>query len=86
MTPDASVNPEGRKNWCDQGYRSNEVGGAVRAEREARRYCSERDRGQRRREGKAEAQAAVYANRRRIRGGRGKRLLQQRGEWSFAHL
>jgi len=57
-TPDASVNPEGRKNWCDQGYRSNE-GGAVGAEREARRYCSERDRGQRRREGKAEAQAAV---------------------------
>src|SRR5690242_1463080 len=40
-------------------------------------------------EGKREEQAAVYANRRRIRGERGKRLLRQRGEKierSFAHL
>ena len=38
---------------------------------------------------KRKEQAAVYANRRRIRGERGKRLLRQRGEKierSFAHL
>ena len=37
---------------------------------------------------KSDAQAAVYANRRRIRGDRGKRLLRRRGERverSFAH-
>ena len=42
----------------------------------------------RRWEGKKKEQAAVYANRRRIRGERGKRLLRQRGEKverSFAH-
>ncbi|MGO9269564.1 MAG: transposase [Terriglobia bacterium] len=42
----------------------------------------------RRWEGKGEAQAAVYANRRRIRGEGGKKLLRQRGEKierSFAH-
>jgi len=47
------------------------------------------ERGRRRWEGKAEEQAAVYANRRRIRGERGKKLLRQRGEKlerSFAHL
>ena len=52
-------------------------------------YCSEPERGRRRWEGKQEEQAAVYANRRRIRGERGKRLLRQRGEKlerSFAHL
>jgi hypothetical protein len=39
--------------------------------------------------GKEEEKAAVYRNRRRIRGARGKRLLRQRGERverSFAHL
>jgi transposase len=54
-----------------------------------RSYCSEPERGRRRWEGKKEEQAAVYANRRRIRGERGKRLLRQRGEKlerSFAHL
>ncbi len=54
-----------------------------------RSYCSEPDRGRRRWEGKKAEQAAVYANRRRIRGERGKRLLRQRGEMlerSFAHL
>ena len=39
--------------------------------------------------GKEEEKAAVYKNRRRIRGTRGKRLLRQRGERverSFAHM
>jgi transposase len=59
------------------------------AEWEVRSYCSEPERGRRSWEGKKEEQAAVYGNRRRIRGERGKRLLRQRGEKlerSFAHL
>jgi transposase len=72
----------------DKGYHSNEVLVEL-AEWQVRTYCSEPDRGRRRWEGKAEEQAVVYANRRRIRGERGKRLLRQRGEElerSFAHL
>jgi transposase len=54
-----------------------------------RSYCSEPDRGRRNWIDKADEKAAVYANRRRIRGERGKRLLRQRGERverSFAHM
>ena len=43
-------------------------------------YVSEPDRGRRNWKGKAAAREAVYANRRRIRGTRGQRLLRQRGE------
>ena len=53
-----------------------------------RTYISEPDRGQRNWKDKAEAQAAVYGNRRRIRGEHGKELLRRRGELverSFAH-
>lgn len=49
---------------------------------------SEPDRGRRDWEGQPEAKAAVYANRRRVRGNRGKRLMRRRGELierSFAH-
>ena len=45
-----------------------------------RGYVSEPKRGRRRWKGKLEARDAVYANRRRIRGGRGRRLLRRRGE------
>ena len=45
-----------------------------------RSYVSEPDRGRRHWKDKAAARAAVYANRRRIRGARGQRLLRQRGE------
>jgi transposase len=83
------VNPEGPKEVVlDKGYHSNEVLAKL-AEWEVRSYCSEPERGRRRWEGKKEEQAAVYGNRRRIRGERGKRLLRQRGEKlerSFAHL
>jgi len=83
------VNPEGPKEVVlDKGYHSNE-GLTELADWKVRSYCSEPDRGRRRWEGKAAEQAAVYANRRRIRGERGKRLLRQRGELlerSFAHL
>jgi hypothetical protein len=45
-----------------------------------RSYIAEPDRGRRRWTEHPEARAAVYRNRRRIRGGRGRRLLRQRGE------
>lgn len=73
---------------ADKGYHSNEVLTDL-ATLEIRSYISEPDRGRRRWRDKAAAQAAVYGNRRRIRGERGKRLLRQRGERverSFAHL
>jgi transposase len=84
-----AVNPEGPKEVVlDKGYHSNEVLAEL-ADWKVRSYCSEPDRGRRHWEGKKKEQAAVYANRRRIRGERGKRLLRQRGEKlerSFAHL
>src|SRR5271166_6782630 len=83
-----AVNPEGPKEVVlDKGYHSNEMLVEL-ADWEVRSYCSEPDRGGRCWERKKEEQAAVYANRRRIRGERGKRLLRQRGEKverSFAH-
>jgi transposase len=84
----AGVNPEGPQEVVlDKGYHSNEVLAEL-ADWKVRSYCSEPARGRRRWEGKKQEQAAVYANRRRIRGERGKRLLRQRGEKverSFAH-
>ena len=84
----AEVNPEGPKEVVlDKGCHSNDVLVEL-ADWQVRSYCSEPDRGRRHWEGKKKEQAAVYANRRRIRGERGKRLLQQRGEKverSFAH-
>ena len=53
-----------------------------------RSYVAEPDRGPRNWDGKEAAKAAVYANRRRIQGERGKRLQRQRGERierNFAH-
>ena len=73
----------------DKGYHSNDVLKDFE-ELELRTYCSEPDRGHRNWQGQngAENQAAVYANRRRVRGERGKRLLARRGEFlerTFAH-
>ena len=83
------LNPEGPVELVlDKGYHSNEVLGVLK-DVEVRSYCSEPDRGRRKWVGKPEEQAAVYQNRRRIRGKRGKRLLRQRGERverSFAHI
>jgi transposase len=53
-----------------------------------RPYASEPDRGGQKWDGQAEAREAVYANRRRVKGERGKRLLRSRGEKlerTFAH-
>jgi transposase len=72
---------------ADKGYHSSEVA-VVFAELELRTYNAEPDRGTRNWEGKEAAKEAVYGNRRRIRGERGKRLQRQRGEKierNFAH-
>ena len=63
----------------DKGYHSNDTMVAF-ADLRIRSYVSEPDRGRRNWKGKAAAREAVYANRRRIRGTRGQRLLRQRGE------
>ena len=82
------VDPEGpRQAVTDKGYHSNGTLTAM-AEAEVRTYVSEPDRGRRRWQDKPEARQAVYGNRRRIHGERGKQLLRRRGELlerSFAH-
>src|SRR6266849_7844649 len=86
--PGERVYAEGpREAVTDKGYHSNETLQAL-AEAEFRTYISEPDRGRRCWKGKAEARQAVYGNRQRIRGERGKELLRRRGELlerSFAH-
>jgi transposase len=82
------VHPEGPvEAVADKGYHSNDMLVAL-AEAGVRTYLSEPDRGRRRWQDKPEARAAVYGNRRRICGERGKALLRRRGELlerSFAH-
>jgi transposase len=73
---------------ADKGYHSNETMTDF-VELEIRSYVSEPDRDNRDWEDKHAERDAVYANRRRIRGDRGKRLLRKRGELierSFAHV
>jgi transposase len=89
VKPSELLNPEGPAELVlDKGYHSNDVL-VILKDAGVRSYCSEPDRGRRNWIGKAEEQAAVYQNRRRILGERGKRLLRQRGERverSFAHM
>ena len=71
----------------DKGYHSGETVLAIE-QAEARSYIPEPKRPARKWKGKAEEQKAVYANRRRVKGNYGKRLLKKRGELierSFAH-
>ncbi len=92
----AAKDGEARKNLSDdvvretvedKGYHSNDI--LVHLEEEGiRSYVSEPDRGRRKWKGKALDQQAVYANRRRVRGKRGKALMRKRGEVmerNFAH-
>src|SRR6266704_4074889 len=83
-----AVNVEGVEELvADKGYHAGPVLAAVR-EAGVRTYVAEPDRGRRKWTGKREQQAAVYANRRRIGGNRGKQLLRRRGELlerTFAH-
>jgi transposase len=62
-----------------QGYHSNDALVGLK-QCDVRSFISEPDRGRRNWNGKAEARDAVYGNRRRIRGERGKALMRRRGE------
>jgi len=65
---------------ADKGYHSGAVVVNLQSA-EVRTYIPEKkQRGQRHWEGKAEEQQAVYANRRRVKGAYGQRLLRKRGE------
>jgi transposase len=73
---------------ADKGYHS---GGVLRDlhETDCRSYIPEPERGPRKWEGKADEQKQVYANRRRIKGDRSKRLQRKRSELterSMAHM
>jgi len=92
VSDDARTAKKLDENWmseavADKGYHSN---GAMTdlKEMSIRSYVSEPDRGRRDWSDEPHAQELVYANRRRIRGVRGKRLMRKRGELierSFAH-
>lgn len=72
---------------ADKGYYNNEVMRTL-AEWKLRSYVAEPEHGARKWKGKASEQAAIYANRRRIFGARGKRLQagrSERVERNFAH-
>ena len=76
-----------REAVTDKGYHSNAVLKDFR-DCDIRTYISEPDRGRRKWAGKAQERDAVYANRRRIRGGRGQALRKKRSEYverTFAH-
>jgi hypothetical protein len=71
----------------DKGYHSNGVLTDL-AELDLRSYVSEPQRGRRKWGGRTRQRDAVYSNRRRIKGKRGKRLMKLRAEKverSFAH-
>ena len=73
---------------ADKGYHSGEVLAEMQA-MEVRTYIAEPERGRRQWTGKEEQKAAVYRNRRRVTGQRGKALLRKRGEMlerPFAHM
>jgi len=83
-----AVEAEAAEVVADKGYHSNRTMTQVR-DRRLRSYVSEPDRGRRNWKRNPDAKKPTYANRRRIRGDRGKRLLRQRGEKlerGFAHM
>jgi len=96
LSEDSKAAEEIDEKWLsevvlDKGYHSNATLVDL-AEMEIRGYVSEPNRGRRRwktaKEDKSRERDAVYANRRRVRAVRGKRLLRKRGELlerPFAH-
>ena len=92
LAGDPKTETQIREDWlsevvADKGYHSKETMVDLH-ELERRTYISEPDRGRRRWKNKLDEQRAVYANRRRIQGERGKQLLRHRGvmlERPFAH-
>lgn len=93
---EAAKEPEAERNMharraselvADKGYHSNAVLEQLKQDG-MRSYISEPKRGRRKWKGKETAQQAVYTNRRRVTGARGKALMRKRGELierSFAH-
>ena len=84
--PQVSLNPLAEM-VTDKGYHSSETVLAAQ-QAETRSYIPEPKRQRRKWAGKTAEQKAVYANRRRVKGTYGKRLLKKRGELierSFAH-
>ncbi len=72
---------------ADKGYHSNDTLVAIESIG-MRSYISEPKRGRRKWRGNDDAKHAVYANRRRVKGDRGHRLMKRRGELlerPFAH-
>ncbi len=72
----------------DKGYHSNDVPVSLQ-HGDVRACCSEPARGRRNWKDRDKEKKAVYENRSRIQGERGKKLRRQRGqrvERSFAHL
>lgn len=86
--PNAVVAEHFTEVVADKGYHSNAVLSVLHDDG-IRTYIAEPDRGRRKWRGARDARDAVYGNRRRIRGNRGKQLLRSRGELierPFAHL
>jgi transposase len=84
--PQVSLNPMA-EIVADKGYHSNDTMLLIE-QAEARSYIPEPKREGRNWSGKTAEQKAVYANRRRVKGDYGKRLLKRRGELierAFAH-
>ncbi len=78
-----------RESVCDKGYHGGECLVGLQEDQGLRTYVSEPNRGRRKWKGKKGQQKAVYANRSRITGERGKALMRKRGELverSFAHV
>ena len=93
VADDARVEEKLDANWMteavtDKGYHGNDAMITL-AEMNLRSYVAEPDRGRRDwKDVPDEVRDSVYANRRRIKGERGKRLMRKRGELierSFAH-
>jgi transposase len=74
--------PEVSELVADKGYHSGERVQQLKQEEQVRTYIAEPDRGRRKWKGKKGQQQAVYANRRRLRGERSKRLHRKRAELS----
>src|SRR3984893_7269356 len=86
--PSRSTRPprKARTRCMNKGYHSG--AGLAEMSESVRTYISVPQQPRRNWEGKAEQKAAVYANRRRVEGERGKSLLRRRGELlerPFAH-
>ncbi len=88
MNLEASLPDEGKppppllsEVGTDKGYHRNDTAKTLKRA-QIRRYLSEPDRGRRRWKKEAEAPAAVYANRRRLRGPRGPALQRLRAEYT----